>query len=67
MWIGISVGMSSVPADGVHLEIAGVDVAHADAALGNSVFLMGIANPTEGYLLTCTGGAHIDHWIEYGM
>jgi len=67
MWVGISLSLSLPAADGAHLEVSGVHIAHGDGAANVHFFLMGVVNPTEQYLLTATGGAHIDHWIEYGF
>lgn len=67
MWIGISLSLSAPGANGAHLQIGGLDVAHADAAPNIHFFIMGVANPGSNYLLTATGGAHIEHWCEYGI
>lgn len=65
MWVSISAAMSSPPADGMHLTINLTDVAHVDGAPDVHLFLMGIVNPGEYYLLTASGGVNIGHWTEY--
>lgn len=67
MYIGISLALSTPGAEGAHLQVGGTDVAHGDANANVHFFIMGIANAGEEYLLTATGGAHIDHWMEYGF
>ena len=67
MWVMISLALSSVVADGAHLQVGGVDVAHGDANPNIHFFIAGIANPGSSYLLTATGGVHIEHWTEYGV
>lgn len=67
MYIGISLALSAPGAQGAHLIINGQDVAHADGVADTHLFIMGIANAGETYLLTASGGAHIEHWVEYGF
>ncbi len=67
MFIMISLALSLPAADGAHLEIGGVDVAHGDGPANVHFFIMGIANPNQEYLLTATGGANIQHWTEYSF
>lgn len=67
MWIGISASMSAPAADGMHLIVNGIHVAHVDANADVHQFLMGVADPGDSYLLTCSGGANIFHWVEYSF
>ena len=67
MWIGISVCLSLPAANGAQLQIGGTTVARGDGGAAVRFFIGGIANPTEEYLLTASGGAYIEHWVEYGF
>lgn len=67
LWLNLSVALSLPALDGISLEVSGVSIAHADGNANSHFCLAGVINPTEQYLLTCTGGANIANWIEYGM
>lgn len=67
LFVGISLALSLPAADGAHFQVNGVDIAHGDGPANDHFFLLGIVNPGGQYLLTATGGAHIEHWYEYGF
>ena len=67
MWVMISLALSLPAADGAHLQVGGVDVAHGDGPVNDHFFIAGIVNPGSSYLLTATGGANIGNWTEYGI